>query len=47
MDLVIIEVTPNFGEGAVVDIFSIKAGVSSKWVDILELLVIGEPADNF
>ena len=47
MNLVIIEVTPNFGEGAVVDVFSVKVGISSKWVDILELLVVGKPADNF
>ena len=47
MYFVIIEVTPNLQERAVVDVFSIKPRTSGKGIDILKLLVIGEPANNF
>ena len=44
---VIIEVFPSFGKSVIIDSLSVEVGNSCKGVDILELLVIGEPADNF
>ena len=44
---VIIEVFPSFGKSAIIDSLSVEVGNSCKGVDVLELSVIGEPADNF
>ena len=43
----IIEVPPSLRKGVVIDVLSIKVGGSSEGVDILKLLVVREPADNF
>ena len=47
MDRVIIEVFPSFGKSTIIDSLSVEVGNSCKGVDVFELLVIGEPADNF
>ena len=47
MDRAIIEVIPLMGIGAVIDVFSVEIGGSRIGIKVLELLVIGEPANDF
>ena len=43
----IIEIVPLMGVGAVVDVFSVEIGSSRIGVEVLELLVVGEPTNDF
>ena len=42
----IIEIVPLFGVCAVVNVFSVKVGGSRIGIEVLELLVVGEPTDD-
>ena len=42
----IIEVVPLMGVGAVVDVFSVEIGGSRIRIEVLKLLVVGEPAND-
>ena len=42
----IIEIVPLLGVGAVVNVFLVEVGGSRIGIEVLELLVIGEPANN-
>ena len=47
MNLVIIEVAPNFGKGAVVDSFPVELGSSAEGVEVLKLSIVWEPPGDF
>ena len=42
----IIEVVPLMGVGAVIDVFSVEIGGSQIRIEVLELLLVEEPAND-